>query len=55
MFWPNGTAEKPWCVSASSVEPHHFGDPEDGTDGYQLIETYLGAGDPSFTTCRTCR
>jgi hypothetical protein len=54
-FWPNGTAEQPWCVSASSVEPHHFGSPEDGFDGYQLIETFLGSGDPSFTTCRTCK
>jgi hypothetical protein len=52
-FWPDPSAEQPWCLTASSVALHDFG----GSTGwaYQASEAFLGAGDPSITRCLSCK
>jgi len=52
--FPDASDTPPACVGATSTAAHHFSNPlPDGTDGVQVTETFLLAGDA--TLCRTCR
>lgn len=44
-YWPAaGTAEKPWCLAHTSVDP--------AGSGMQVTETFIGSGDPTIVRSR---